>query len=123
MRTDAGAIGVIGIVRKADKPPLTPEEHRLLDALADQAAVAIERVSLAGVVAEAKVLAETERLRAALLTSISHDLRTPLASILGAVSSLRHYADRYDAAQREELLATLQEEAERLTRFVANCST
>ena len=67
-----------------------------------------------------KILAETERLRAALLTSISHDLRTPLASILGAVSSLRAYADWYDAAQREELLATLQGEAERLNRFVAN---
>jgi two-component system sensor histidine kinase KdpD len=120
LRTDAGAIGVIGIAREADKPPLTPEERRLLDALADQAAVAIERVSLAGLVAEAKMLAETERLRAALLTSISHDLRTPLASILGAVSSLRNYAEHYDAAQREELLATLQGEAERLNRFVAN---
>ena len=118
--TDAGAVGVIGVARAPGKPSLTPEEHRLLDALADQAAVAIERVALAGVVAEAKVLAETERLRAALLTSISHDLRTPLASILGAVSSLRRYAERYDAAQREELLETLQSEAERLNRFVAN---
>jgi two-component system sensor histidine kinase KdpD len=64
--------------------------------------------------------AETERLRAALLTSISHDLRTPLASILGAVSSLRDFSERYDARQRDELLATLQEEAERLNRFVGN---
>ena len=120
MRTDAGAVGVIGVVRAPGKPSLMPEERRLLDALADQAAIAVERMTLAGVVAEAKLLAETERLRGALLTSISHDLRTPLASILGAVSSLRHYADRYDAAQREELLATVQGEAERLNRFVAN---
>lgn len=120
MHTDAGAVGVIGVARAPGRASLTPEERRLLDALADQAAVALERVALAGVVAEAKVLAETERLRAALLTSISHDLRTPLASILGVVSSLRHYTDRYDAAQREELLATLQGEAERLNRFVAN---
>ena len=66
------------------------------------------------------MLAETERLRAALLTSISHDLRTPLASILGAASSLRSFADKYDPEQREELLATLQDEAERLNRFVGN---
>jgi two-component system sensor histidine kinase KdpD len=70
--------------------------------------------------AEARVLTETERLRAALLTSISHDLRTPLASILGTVSSLRSYLDKYDAGEREELLATLQDEAERLNRFVGN---
>jgi two-component system, OmpR family, sensor histidine kinase KdpD len=120
LRTDAGVVGVIGVARATDRPVLTPEERRLLDALADQAAVAIERVSLAAVLSDAKMLAETERLRAALLTSISHDLRTPLASILGSVSSLRSYPDRYDAAQREELLATLQGEAERLNRFVAN---
>jgi two-component system, OmpR family, sensor histidine kinase KdpD len=66
------------------------------------------------------VLAETERLRAALLTSISHDLRTPLASILGAVSTLRSFPQRYSASERDELLATLQEEAERLNRFVSN---
>lgn len=118
LRTDRGRIGVIGVRRAAGE--LDPEERRLLDALADQAAVAIERVSLAGVLAEAKVLAETERLRSALLTSISHDLRTPLASILGAVSSLRSFSEHYDAAQREELLATLQGEAERLNRFVGN---
>src|SRR5205823_12131897 len=78
------------------------------------------RVSLAGVLAQARVAAETERLRAALLTSISHDLRTPLASILGAVSSLRSYPDQYAADARDELLATLQDEAERLNRFVGN---
>jgi two-component system sensor histidine kinase KdpD len=117
LRTGSGTVGVIGIERDA---LLTPDEHRLLDALADQVAVAIERISLARGLAEARVLAETERLRAALLTSISHDLRTPLASILGTVSSLRSYADRYDEADRDELLATLESEAERLNRFVGN---
>jgi two-component system sensor histidine kinase KdpD len=120
LRTGSGPVGVIGIDRDAPGPPLTPEERRLLDALADQAAVAIERISLARGLAEARVLAETERLRSALLTSISHDLRTPLASILGTVSSLRSYADNYDAKERDELLWTLQEEAERLNRFVGN---
>ena len=120
LRTGSGPVGVIGIDRDAPGPLLTPDERRLLDALCDQAAVAIERISLAKGLDEARVLAETERLRAALLTSISHDLRTPLASILGAVSSLRSFPQRYTPAEREELLATLQDEAERLNRFVSN---
>jgi len=120
LRTGGGVIGVIGIDRERPNLLLTSDERRLLDALADQAAIAIERVSFATVLAEARVLAETERLRAALLTSISHDLRTPLASILGTVSSLRSYANHYAASERDELLATLQDEAERLNRFVGN---
>ncbi|HEV2186569.1 MAG TPA: sensor histidine kinase KdpD [Stellaceae bacterium] len=117
LRTGSGTVGVMGIEREV---LLTPDEHRLLDALADQVAVAIERISLARGLAEARVSAETERLRAALLTSVSHDLRTPLASIIGTVSSLRSYADKYDEADRDELLATLEGEAERLNRFVGN---
>jgi two-component system sensor histidine kinase KdpD len=120
LRTGSGSVGVIGIDRDAPGPLLTPDERRLLDALCDQAAVAIERISLVKGLDEARVLAETERLRSALLTSISHDLRTPLASILGTVSSLRSYPERYTKADREELFATLQDEAERLSRFVAN---
>ncbi len=120
LRTGSGAVGVIGIERDQPGPLLTPDERRLLDALADQAAVAIERISLVRGLAEARLQAEGDRLRAALLTSVSHDLRTPLASILGTVSSLRHYADKYDRAQRDELLTTLESEAERLNRFVGN---
>jgi two-component system sensor histidine kinase KdpD len=120
LRTGSGPVGVIGIDRDAPGPLFTPDEHRLLDALADQAAVAIERISLAKNLDEARLTAEAERLRAALLTSISHDLRTPLAAILGTVSSLRSFPEQYGAAEREELLSTLQEEAERLSRFVAN---
>jgi two-component system, OmpR family, sensor histidine kinase KdpD len=120
LRTGSGPVGVIGIERDAPGPLLSPDERRLLDALADQAAVAIERVSLVRGLAEARVQAESDRLRAALLTSISHDLRTPLASILGTVTSLRSYADKYDTVLRDELLANLQSEAERLNRFVGN---
>jgi two-component system, OmpR family, sensor histidine kinase KdpD len=120
LRTGSGPVGVIGIDRDAPGPLLTPDGQRLLDALADQAAVAIERIALAKGLDEARVLAETERLRAALLTSISHDLRTPLASILGAASSLRSFPEKYGAAEREELLTTLHDEAERLNRFVSN---
>ena len=66
------------------------------------------------------MLTETERLRSALLASVSHDLKTPLASILGTVTSLRTYGTLYDDATREEMLATAQDEAERLGRFLDN---
>jgi two-component system sensor histidine kinase KdpD len=120
MRTGRGPVAIVGIDRDEPGPMLTPDRRRLLDALSDQAALAIERIRLAEDFDNAKLLAETERLRSALLTSISHDLRTPLASILGAASSLRSYGRRYDEAAREELVATIQDEAERLNRFVAN---
>jgi two-component system sensor histidine kinase KdpD len=120
LRTGRGPVGVLGINRRSPGPLFTPDERRLLDALADQAAVAIERTQLAEDIDEARVLAETERLRSALLTSISHDLRTPLASIIGTITSLRSFGRLYDEATRDEMLATAQEEGERLNRFVAN---
>jgi two-component system sensor histidine kinase KdpD len=120
MRTGRGAVAIVGIDRDEPGPLLTPDQRRLLDALTDQAALAIERIRLAEDFENAKLVAETERLRSALLTSISHDLRTPLASILGAASSLKSYGRRYDEAAREELVSTIQDEAERLNRFVAN---
>src|SRR5262245_60408351 len=120
LRTGRGAVGVLGINRKAPGPLFTPDERRLLDALADQAAVAIERTQLAEDIDEARVLAETERLRSSLLTSISHDLRTPLASVIGTITSLRSFGKLYDDHTRDDMLATAQEEAERLNRFVAN---
>ena len=118
--TGRGPLGVVGIDSEKPGPLLTPDQRRLLDALSDQAAVSLERIKLAEDVDRAKLLAETERLRSALLTSISHDLRTPLASILGAASSLETYQEKLDGAARRELLRTIQEEAERLNRFVAN---
>ena len=89
MRTGRGAIGVMGIDSDKPGPLLTPDQRRLLDALIDQAALAIERVYLVEDVDRAKRTIETDRLRSALLTSISHDLKTPLAAILGAASTLR----------------------------------
>jgi two-component system, OmpR family, sensor histidine kinase KdpD len=120
LRTGRAPVGVIGIDRDEPGPILTPDGRRLLDALTDQAAVAIERISLAEDIDRARVSAETERLRAALLTSVSHDLRTPLASIIGALGSLRSYGRSYDSATRETLIATTQAEAERLNRFIGN---
>ena len=119
-RTASAQIGVIGIDREQPGPLLSPDDQRLLESLMDQAAVAIERVRLAKDVDEARVVAETERLRAALLTSISHDLRTPLASIIGAISSLRRYDQALEPKARGDLMEMVEDEAERLNRFVGN---
>ena len=120
LHTGRGAIGVVGLDSDRPGPLLSPDQRRLLDALADQAALAIERVNLAQDVDRARLSAETERLRSALLTSISHDLRTPLASILGSITSLKTYRRSLDEAAQRELMGTIQDEAERLNRFIAN---
>ncbi len=117
MNTGRGAVGVVGIDSDEPGPILTPDQHRLLDALADQAALAIERVNLVEDVESARLVAETDRLRAALLTSISHDLRTPLASILGSATSL---SETMDASTRLDLIHNIRDEAERLNRFIGN---
>ena len=122
LRTGSGQVAVVGIDRddNGSGPLLTPDQRRLLDALGDQAAVSIERMSLAEDIERSRLTAETERLRAALLTSISHDLRTPLSAILGAASSLQTYRYTLNEASQSELLSTIAEEAERMGRFVAN---
>jgi two-component system, OmpR family, sensor histidine kinase KdpD len=120
MRTGRGAIGVVGIDSEKPGPMLTPDERRLLDALMDQAALAIERVYLVEDMDRVKRTVETERLRSALLTSISHDLKTPLASVLGAASTMRDLASGLSDQQKHDLLATVIDESERLNRFIAN---
>jgi two-component system, OmpR family, sensor histidine kinase KdpD len=120
LRTERGLVGIMGLDRPAEGPLLSPDERRLLDALADQAAVAIERITLAADIDQARVTGETERMRSALLTSISHDLKTPLAAIIGSITSLRKFWPSFDEATRDDLLETVQDEAERLTRFVGN---
>ncbi len=120
MRTGRGTIGVIGLDADGTGPLLTPEDRRLLDALSDMGALAIERVRLVEDLDRAERAAETDRLRQALLTSISHDLRTPLASILGAASTLRDLESALGPEARGELLGTVIEESERLNRFIAN---
>jgi two-component system sensor histidine kinase KdpD len=120
LRTARGAVAVIGLDDDKPGPLLTPDQQRLFDALSDQAALAIERVNLVADVERAHLTVETERLRSALLTSISHDLRTPLASVLGAATSLKAYRGVLDEKAEDELISTIQEEAERLNRFIAN---
>ncbi len=120
MRTGRGPIGVIGIDDDKTGPLLTPDQRRLLDALVDQAALAIERVLLVEDMDRVKRTTESERLRSALLTSISHDLKTPLASVLGAASMLRDLSSSMSDVEKRDLLATVIDESERLNRFIAN---
>jgi two-component system, OmpR family, sensor histidine kinase KdpD len=120
MRTGRGSIGVIGIDNDRTGPLLTPDQRRLLDALVDQGALAIERVLLVEDMDRVKRTIESERLRSALLTSISHDLKTPLASVLGAASTMRDLETGLTDQQKRDLLATVIDESERLNRFIAN---
>ena len=120
MHTGRGAIGVMGIDSDKPGPLFTPDQRRLLDALADQGALAIERVRLVEEMDRVERNAETERLRSALLTSISHDLKTPLAAVLGSAGTLRDLAEKLSAGEKAELLGTIIDESERLNRFIAN---
>jgi two-component system sensor histidine kinase KdpD len=113
-------IGVLG-VQHADPEHLRgPDARQLLETCASLTALAIERDQLALAAHEVQLQAEAERLRSALLSSVSHDLRTPLAVISGASSSLLSQVARAQEGSRRELLETIQEEADRLARLVDN---
>jgi two-component system sensor histidine kinase KdpD len=96
------------------------EQRHLLDALARQGALAIERVSLAEDAETAELRARTESMRSSLLSAVSHDLRTPLAAITGAASALTGGAPGLDAERRDELAETICEESVRLEKLVGN---
>lgn len=100
--------------------PLPAADRRILAAFAAQAAVALERRRLAEAAAEAAPIAEADRVRTALLTAVSHDLRTPLAAAKAAVTGLRGGAALLDADEQAELLATADESLDRLTGLVEN---
>ena len=96
------------------------EEERLLLALLGQGAVALERAELAAGAVEHETLKRSDQLRAALLNSISHDLRTPLSTVLGAATTLIDYGGSLANAVQQDLLLSIREEAERLNRYVGN---
>jgi two-component system sensor histidine kinase KdpD len=120
LRAAQAIVGVLAVhmIRSADE--LAPEQRRLLESFASQAALAIERDQLAEKAKQAQLLRETEKLQSALLNSISHDLRTPLATITGALTSLLGDGDLLDEEARRELTKTAYGEAERLNRLVGN---
>jgi two-component system sensor histidine kinase KdpD len=115
------AVGVLAIQRRPGTPPrLGVEQRHLLDAIARQAALALRRLVLAGEARDAALRAHTEELRSSLLSAVSHDLRTPLAVITGAATTLRDDGDRLTPVARGELLSSIVDDAQRLERVLAN---
>jgi two-component system sensor histidine kinase KdpD len=101
-------------------PTLTAEERGVIQTLAGQVALAIEGTRLSSEAEQARLEAETNRLRAALFSSVTHDLRTPLASITASVSSLLEEGSPLAGEERRELLETIDQEAGRLNRVIGN---
>jgi len=120
LKTSNGIVGVLGIHSKDKTNFLTAEQRLTLAAFANQSALAIERASLAEQAQQAEILRATESLQTALLNSISHDLRTPLVSITGALSSLDEDAGILNESTRGALIENARGEADRLNRLVGN---
>ncbi|MBT5564752.1 MAG: DUF4118 domain-containing protein [Rhodospirillaceae bacterium] len=120
LETANGVVGVLAL-RKISETVLTGNKAgRMLDSVCRLSAVAVERARQSQELENARVISQTESLRSALLSSISHDFGTPLASVIGSASSLLTYGDRYTPEVTHELLTTILEEAERLNKFVKN---
>lgn len=120
LMASTGSVGVLS-VRPARRDRFADlEQHRHLEAFGAQVALAMERVRLAKEAETARLEVETERLRSSLLSSVSHDLRTPLAVITGAASALSDHEVRLNEPQRDELALSIVEEAERLNRLIRN---
>jgi two-component system sensor histidine kinase KdpD len=113
LRTGRGRVGILAVCG-----PITESPH--LASVLDQASIAIERTQLAAKIEDARVQERAEKLREALLNSISHDLQTPLASIIGSATALQSFGSLYDDAARGDLLATIREEGERLNHVIRN---
>jgi two-component system sensor histidine kinase KdpD len=120
VRGSSGILGLITLQREETEPVFTLAELRTVEALVGQAAAAFERTMLAEGREEARLEVESERLRTALLSSLSHDLRTPLAGIEGAASSLLEESGSYTPQVRREMAQTILEESRRMSRLVTN---
>ena len=113
LRTSRGVLAVLGLANEDAGEPLRSDQLPLLMSLLDQASIAFDRMALEEEMLDARQVRERDRLRSALLSSVSHDLRTPLTTILSAVHELKR-------EQPSDLLDSVDMEAQRLNRFVAN---
>lgn len=116
IRLNRGTDGYVA----ADVSERGPDAQRYASAIVDQATVALDRVMLVSELESAKLATEREHLRASLLSSVSHDLRTPLASIVGAATSLVEYEQSLKPADRSALMNTILDETHRLDRYIQN---
>jgi two-component system sensor histidine kinase KdpD len=120
LRVGGHTSGVLRVVGRLRARVFSDDERRLLEAFADEAAPAVERDRLLKEAARLQAVQEADRLKSALLSAVSHDLRTPLASIKASVSSLLQSDIPWDAETRREFLIAIDEETDRLTRLVSN---
>ncbi|HVO70765.1 MAG TPA: sensor histidine kinase KdpD [Aggregatilineaceae bacterium] len=120
LRTPQGIVGVLGIYPEQPRRQFSPDQLRLLETFANQTSLALERAQLAEETERTRMQVEAERLRNTLLSSVSHDLRTPLASITGAASTMIENNETLAPEDRLELAQLTYEEAERLNRLVTN---
>jgi two-component system sensor histidine kinase KdpD len=120
IKAEDKTLAVLGIRPNMESMVLLPEQRQLIETFANLAAVAIVRLQLAKEAEQSKWLAESEKLHRTLLNSISHDFRTPLSSIMGAVTSLLTEGNVYSQETKEIFLHTIREEAFRMNRFIEN---
>ena len=118
--TTRGVIGVCGLQPGQPDAPLLPARERALALILEQTAIAVDRALLVKAAVNSVALQQNEKLRTVLLASLSHDLRTPLASITGAVTTLQQFGETMQEGQRKDLLKSIEEESARLARFIAN---
>ncbi len=120
LRGSRHMLGVMAVIPENDMAVNSPEQLHLLEIFATQIALAMERSQSAAQAREAEVRIETEQMRSSLLSAVSHDLRTPLASITGAASSLLSHRNQLDSATQNDLIESIAQEAQRLSRLVNN---
>lgn len=116
----SGSFGFLFVAREPEGPAFDGTDRRLFESLAKQVVLGLERARLNNQVGDARLEAETSRARAALFSSVTHDLRTPLASIKASVTALMQEGVEYGPEQRRDLLQTVLEETDRLNRLVGN---
>ena len=120
LKGSQAVLGVLALIPENESDLYLPERQHLLDIFAGQIALVLEHARASAELREAAVRVQAEQMRSSLLSAVSHDLRTPLASITGAATSLLEKGERLDAATTRDLLQSIADEADRLGRLVSN---